>query len=39
MGVEEDIVELGSVSTETLGQGDFPTDEIQGRLLAGLADD
>ena len=39
MQIEHDIVARGVASTETLGQGEFPTDEIYGRVLAGLTDD
>lgn len=39
MHIEADVVELAVASAETLGQGDYPTDEFQGKLLGGLSDD
>lgn len=39
MQIEDDILELGAVSTETLGRGLYPTDEIAGQPVGGLSDD
>ena len=36
---EDDIIELGVASTETLGVGDIPADELRGNPLGGLSDD
>lgn len=36
---EDDIIELAVASTETLGVGELPTDEIRGNPLSGLSDD
>lgn len=36
---ESDILELGVASTETLGQGNYPTDEVNGQFITGLTDD
>ena len=39
MNREDDIIELGTASVETLGAGGIPVDENLGQFLAGLSDD
>lgn len=39
MQTEDDILELGAVSAETLGVGNLPADEIKGLPTGGLSDD
>ena len=36
---EDDIIDLGAASVETLGAGGIPVDENLGQFQAGLSDD